>query len=159
MSRSCLMISWFVEGKKVSQSLHLNILKDQLCIQSQHSSNESPDEEEILILFLSRARLFFANLTCNFVFDNQKQKCSASKTKKICTQKKNLCLRTHSNNPIIFTIFLSFNAAVKKVTQLLPVYRQNARVFLHQTFRLLVLSVVVFFVCVFCISFLSSTFF
>lgn len=53
--------------------------------------------------------------------EKKKRKCSV-KTKKICTQKNLSCLsRTQPDSePVIFTIFLSFNAAVIKVTQLLP---------------------------------------
>lgn len=75
-----------------------------------------------------------------------------SKEKKRWTQKKNIRLATtnfsaaSTHSLIIFTIFLSFNAAVKKVTQLLPVYRQNARFFYIKRFNFFfVLLPVVFF--------------
>jgi hypothetical protein len=137
----------------------LNILKEQLHVQSHHCNNESSDEEEILVsLHNSHAVVVFV-----FFRQTKNENATPKKTKKLYTKEEPLAMHTQPYNPIIFTIFLSFNAAVKKVAQLLPVYRQNARVFfllLHQTIRLLLLyfSCVFFYIILCAFVILSSAF-
>lgn len=69
---------------------------------------------------------------------------------------KNKTSSASSHTLVGFTIFLSFNAAVKKVTQLLPVYRQNARFFYIKRFNFFFFFLAFFFVSCCIFQFFSS---
>lgn len=107
-------------------------------------------------------QLFLASFSTARNKKKQKQICE--KTTRKCSQsdeeesntKEELSLafamHAHTVRAALFTIFLSFNAAVKKVTQLSPVYRHSARFLYIKRFDFFFAAFcqfVVFFSCVF----------
>lgn len=88
------------------------------------------------------------------------RKCSQSDEEESNTKEElslAFAVHAHTVRAALFTIFLSFNAAVKKVTQLSPVYRHSARFLYIKRFDFFFAAfcqfVVFFFVCFLCTRF------
>ena len=127
MTKTCLMISWSIGGEKRREKGK----KKKSCVQSLQSIKWITRQRRNLPCSLS-SPILLAQSHATFFFDSRKKTENARRWRQrrfVHKRTSAFLAHTQSDEPVILTIFLSFIAAVKKVTQLSPVYRQNARVF------------------------------